>query len=177
MAWQTTLTTMVRAMIGDLTIPETYSDSRIQQILIVAAQFVITEVSLSTQYTIDLNCINITPDPTAPNSLDNSMIILMTLRAACFLDQANMIAKAGSAVRVSDARSSIDATPLVKAFDLIISKGMCKSYQEAKVAYLTGGLQSAGVGQAILGPFAIISTYGAPGYMYSPNSPIGRESF
>lgn len=177
MSWQTTLTLIVRGIIGDFDTPYQYSDQRLQQIITIGAQFVTSELTLPYNYTIDVVNLGITPDPTGFTPPDNASIVLFTLRAACFLDQGSMRQKAGGAIRIGDARSSIDATKLVEGFQLIMDKGACNSYEEAKFAYQMGGLNSTAVGQAILGPFAIISSYGAVGYQYAPNSPVGRETF
>ena len=63
MAWDTTMVTILRTIISDLD-ASSYSDSRLQQILVVAAQYVQQEISFTTTYTVNIDSPDIAPDPT-----------------------------------------------------------------------------------------------------------------
>ena len=53
-----------KIMINDLSDTPTYSDERVQQLIVVAAQYVIVkEVDLTVDYTINIVNPDITPDP------------------------------------------------------------------------------------------------------------------
>ena len=49
-AWKTPVRLMVRVLINDLEASPTYSDSRIDQIAVVAAQFVNKDITLGNDY-------------------------------------------------------------------------------------------------------------------------------
>ena len=64
MSWQIELPLIVRSWINDLSDTPTYSDERIQQLLVVAAQHVVQQVDLTTKYTVNIINPDLSPDPT-----------------------------------------------------------------------------------------------------------------
>jgi hypothetical protein len=54
MAWQTSMTLMTRLLIADLADPPTYSDTRLQQLILLGARYVQQDVSFSTTYSVNM---------------------------------------------------------------------------------------------------------------------------
>lgn len=149
MAWTTTIVTMVRYLINDVVEPYTYSDSRLQQTIAVSAQLVLTELTFSYDYVVDLTVPSITPDPTTVN--DNAFINLIALKTACFMDQSLYRTKAQQAgIIVKTGSHSIDTSRAMQGYDNLMKIGPCKAYEDAKLEYITGILVP---GRAVLGPF------------------------
>lgn len=157
MAWQTECVRIVRYLINDL--DETnysFSDTRLQETLLVAAQYVFKEVTLAQAYTIDVDALTLTPDPTE-GTKDDSFINLVCLKAACIIDRARFRSTVGQSIRVKDGSSEIDLTSAYKGHEILLKEGNCKEYEKAKLDYLMGGNGSVngGVGKFIFGPYRI----------------------
>jgi hypothetical protein len=144
---------------------QTYADNRLQELLIVAAQFVAQEVSFNTTYTIDVDQLLLAPDPTIPNNRDDSFINLICLKAACILDLAETRVATSQAFGVRDGGTSIDMRGSAEARLKFLKAGWCGKYEEAKDQYAANGRNIAGA--AIMGPFKMFA-YGVYGGMY-PN--------
>ena len=92
MSWSVEIPVIVRTLINDLSENPTYSDDRLLQVITVAAKYVQFDVNLDHLYTIDVVTPNITPDPTTDN--DSIFISLVSLKAACIIDQSTLRTKA-----------------------------------------------------------------------------------
>ena len=68
MAWTSDLVIVFRSIIGDLDSSK-FTDSRLQQILAVAAYSVNNDADFSTTYTVDVSNSTISPDPILPTML------------------------------------------------------------------------------------------------------------
>ena len=64
MAWQDSMVQMLRVVIFDLETTPTYSDSRLEEMLVASAHLVTQDIDFSTNYTVDILSQSITPDPT-----------------------------------------------------------------------------------------------------------------
>ena len=93
MAWQTELTLIVRTLINDLETVPTYSDARIRQMIMVAFQYVITDINLPLNYAVDIVGQNISPDPSVGETRDVDYLGLVALKSACMLDQSTLRTK------------------------------------------------------------------------------------
>ena len=82
MAWTTDLVLMFRSLIGDLD-SSSFTDDRLQQILVVAAYNVQNDGDFSTTYTIDVSAKTISPDPYTTGDVDFSTLTIY--KAACIL--------------------------------------------------------------------------------------------
>ena len=160
MSWQTDLTAMVRVLINDIDSPQLYTDTRLQQVIIVSSQLVNQDVNFPNNYIVDIANTGITPDPTVLH--DESFVSLVSLRSACLIDNSTLRTKAESAgISVKTGPHSIDTKGVIDAYKFLLEKGYCDAYQEAKWEYISG---NSAPGRAILGPFAGINLdtdYGA----------------
>ena len=96
MSWKNEIPIIVRVWINDLSDTPTYSDDRIKQLIVVAAQYVKREMNFNTVYTIDTLTQSISPDPTTLAAPDQDFIGFVALKAACLLDQSTFRTKAAS---------------------------------------------------------------------------------
>lgn len=143
---------MIRHLVDDLSDTPTYSDDRLTELTILAAQMVNSEVVLPISYSFDLDNLTFTPDPTN-NPRDEALINLIVLKAACIIDQSEARKAAGQGIAIQDNRSSIDLRARAGNRLALIKEGWCKSYAQAKFEYQSG--MGAMSGHAILSPFRV----------------------
>lgn len=149
MAWQNELTIIVRTLINDIDEPYEYSDSRIQQILTVAAKYVQFDVNLDYLYNVDVVASTITPDPTEKN--DDTFISIVCLKAACLIDQSNFRTKAVlEGIRTGLGPASISISGSLDGWSSIINHGACGLYEELTSHW---DVKNASAVRAILSPF------------------------
>lgn len=166
MAWQDEMVTILRTTIMDLATTPTYSDDRLQQVIVVCARYVLQEMTFSQPFTADVSNIDIRPDPTndSGNTRDDSFINMVCLKAACFTDRGEARLSAGQAVSVKDGSSSIDLRSIASTRLAMLQKGWCKVYDDEKFAYMSGQVRTAGA--AIMTPFRVFAGYNAVGAYY-----------
>lgn len=148
MTWQNVMTCLLRTLIGDDGEEKEYVTSRLEQIIVNSAHFVVTELDFTTTYTIDVSGCDISPDPT---SVDDSLwfINLVVLKAACVIAASEYKVKAGNAISVKDGPSSIDARGSAAEFKERYHK-FCEDYESAKLQYMSG---ESIVGTAVMTPY------------------------
>jgi hypothetical protein len=120
---------MTRVFIDDLETPYEYSDSRIQQVIVVAGRYVQTDIVLENNYTFDVINSNIVPDPV--DIKDEVFNTLVPLKAACIIDQGTFRTKAaleGIKTVLGPASLSIDGN--IGGWKSIIEHGACALYKE-----------------------------------------------
>lgn len=139
--------TMLRVIINDFNDPEVYSDSRLKQVIMVAAAYIKQEILLPTSYTIDVVGQTITPDPTN----DVVFINMATLKAACLVDQGNYRTQAMVAGIVAKCGpAEIQTMNYLKGFLDLFANGPCKAYEDLKMQQNFGdGINL----QVIMSPF------------------------
>ena len=148
--WDTTMITMLRILIQDYE-SEEFSDDRLKQILVVAAQYVVDEMVFDTTYTINVVTPDISPDPTASDPDHTEFINFTVLKAACVLDIGSM--RAAALVNGLDASCGpvkMKVARRVEGFGTLIDKGYCAAYEEAKKQYNFGNTKHI---RAVLSPF------------------------
>jgi hypothetical protein len=150
MTWPDVTITMLRILISD--IDDTnydYSDDRLQQTLVVAAQLVNQEIDFDTSYTINVPLVTISPDPTvAP---DDAFINFIVLKAACFIDQSTFRTKAAIAgLKARCGPTQLETMEHLKGFKELLTSGPCAAYTTLKSEWTFGNAQ---VVKAILSPF------------------------
>lgn len=150
MAWENTLTTMVRHLIGDLSTTPTYDDPRIQQGIVVAGLIVAQEYSFATDYTFDIDAPEISPDPTLTAYLDKEAMALFTLKTACILNLNSYQGAVGNGIKVRDGDSEVDTTGSFKGWKDIIDLGPCGAYK--KLLDTLSQNKSMNVGKAVSTP-------------------------
>ena len=153
MAWETEMTLIVRTLINDFAEPPTYSDSRIQQVIVIAGTYVQEQANLSTYYDINVTDVTITPDPTTPVR-DDIFVGLTTLKAACILDQSTYRTKAaleGIRTALGSANLAISGNSAAYRYILEFPGGPCALYDQLLLDWNIGNATAV---QAILSPFA-----------------------
>lgn len=172
MAWQDELTTITRRLLADTSATPKYSDDDLEETLVIAAQWVLTELRFPAGFRTSVSNLTITPDPTddAGNTRDNNFVNLVCLKAACILDRGGAATAAAQAILVQDGTSRVDLRDAFKAQLQLIRQGWCAVYDAVKEDYQAG--QRGGVlGAAILGPFRVFGGYAAGpggGALYQP---------
>lgn len=147
MTWQTEITPMVRYIIGDVSDTPTYSDSRIQNTILIAAQLMSREVSFDIAYTVDISNSGISPDPTTTR--DDSFISLSALKSACIIAKSELRTYGLTGMKVVDGPSSIDTTGMGTNLKNSATSA-CEAYDQALKQYMLGN----GVGfKIITGPY------------------------
>ena len=151
MAWQNEMTIMLRVVIDDIGDNPTYSDSRLAEVIVVAAQMTKQDVDFDNIYTISISNATISPDPVA--SSDNAFLNLVTLKAACLLANSEYKTEGGRAISIRDGSSAIDQRGVAAA-----KKGwrdnICAEYEKAEKEYKIGNSQA---GKSIIGPYGFFT--------------------
>lgn len=171
MAWQTTLVTMVRNLIGDLSATPTYSDAQIQESITVAAYMVYAEYPFSVQYTFDLDTPDITPDPTVSDPIDYAAVALFPLKAACMLNLNSMQTSVGNSIRVKDGTSEIDTSDGFKGWESILKNGPCQAYDKLLKQLQYNGVR--GVGGTVASFRAVVTPINITGF-YNDTGCVSR---
>lgn len=148
MAWQDTSVPIIRVLLDDLGSDPTYTDSRLEELLVVASVYINQEIPFSTSYTISVVNCSISPEP------DEIFINLMVLKAACILTRGTQRISATNAYIIHDGTSKIDGRqPALSNKD--VANDYCKEYEDAVEQHRLG---NAVVGKAIFGPSNIANT-------------------
>lgn len=153
MSWQDECIPMLRVIISDIDCDsQTYSDNRLEEILVVAARYVDQELTLPTVYTITVSDRTISPDPTDSVSNDNTVLINMTvLKAACLTDWSTFRTKALLAgVEARCGPAVIRTLKHLDGFKELLTDGPCAAYEKLKNDHNFGNTN---VIMAILSPF------------------------
>ncbi len=152
MAWSDSMLVMLRVTINDLDSGDyTYSDDQLKQMLVVAAKYVVTDISLPNSYTINVVTPDISPDPATLN--DDIFIDFVVLKAACLLDQAGL--RSGAAIGgvkavLGPATLDVDGEGKIAGYLELIKQGPCKLYSDLKKQY---GFMGANSIRAVISPF------------------------
>lgn len=150
MSWQTEISTITRVWINDLSDTPTYSDSRLLQLILVAAKYVKLEVNLKYDYSIDLDLSTITPDPTSIS--DEDFVAFVALKSACMLDHSTFRTKAANeGIRAALGPASLSVGGNLAGYETILNQGPCSLYEQLKMDYESGNTD---LFKAILGPFS-----------------------
>lgn len=154
MSWQTTIIPIVRGLIFDLTIPYTYCDTRLEELICVSAVLVMQEVD-GFAYAVDLSAITISPDPSA----DDNFVALVALKTACLIAQGEHKEAAKTAVLVKDGPATIDTKDRAAQLGNVASDA-CTDYSNAKYNYRFG---DGTLGRTIVGPYGFGQSIGRGG--------------
>jgi hypothetical protein len=138
MAWQDEMIPITRYLINDID-KSSYSDSRLEEVLLISSQYLLMEIPFDNNYSIDINKILISPDPTTTSPKDTAFIALSCFRASWFIASMEVKAAANNCIRVTDGPSSLDATSVFTAKKQI-SDGLLSEYNTKKLQYLSGNI-------------------------------------
>jgi hypothetical protein len=166
MSWQTEMTTIVRHIIGDLDSSNyTFSNSRIEESIVVAAQLIHNEMEFLVDYNIEVDNGLLSPDPTttpvAPSNKDDDFIALCCMRSSLLLTNSLLRTYAMKAISIRDGSSSLDMRGVVSGLKMV-NDDITAKYEDMKMAYQTGKL---GLGKVILSPYSPASDNANRGYI------------
>jgi len=151
MYWEIEIPIIVRNLINDMSNTPTYSDSRIQQLAVVSAQYVLGDFNLSTNYTVDIVGLDIEPDPSDPATRDTDFIGFIAMKSACLLDQSLFRTKAASeGIRAALGPASLSVNGALAGYKDILNMGPCKLYDQLVLDYNIGNATAV---RAIFSPF------------------------
>lgn len=155
MPWQDEMVPTLRVLLLDLDETNyTFSDERLEQILVVAAMQVAREASFSQDFVSSPANVTITPDPTAAATADPAFVNLTCIKATCIVDRGEARAMVKQGLYVKDGSSAVDlrSLPLSKLKLIESDRGWCAVYENEKY---THALNQAGevAGAVVLTPF------------------------
>jgi hypothetical protein len=149
MSWKQELPIIVRTLINDWSDEPTYSDERLQQVIVVAAKYVEFDVILDHTYNINIVEPDISPDPTLDN--DSIFISLTCLKAACIMDQSQLRTKAAmEGIRAALGPASLAVGGGTTGLAILLEKGSCSAYDELTSHW---DVKEATAIRAVLSPF------------------------
>jgi hypothetical protein len=149
MKWKTEIPIIVRTLINDLSDNPTFSDDRLLQAISVAAKYVQFDVILDHAYVVNVVNPTITPDPTETN--DEVFTTLVSLKAACIIDQSQLRTKAAmEGIRAALGPAQLQVAGSLEGLRLILEKGPCGLYDEFVNTWDVSNATSV---RAILSPF------------------------
>lgn len=149
MSWTIEIPIIVRTLINDLGDQPVYSDSRLLQVITVAAKYVQFDVSLDNTYTINVTNSTISPDPTTND--DSIFISLVSLKASCIIDQSTLRTRAAlEGIRAALGPAQLWVNGSLAGWNLILDKGPCAAYEELSSHW---DVKEATAVRAILSPF------------------------
>ena len=152
MAWKTELVQLVRNIIGDTDIDSpTYTDERLQEVILTSAQLLQGDVDFSQDYTVDIDQCTLTPDPTTTGSKDNDFINLVALRTSCIISNSEFRTAANKAYNFTDGPSKIDGRDVAES-TYKFAQTICQAFENAKKAYRAGNSTA---GAIIVSPYRV----------------------
>tara|TARA_R100000005_G_C4983593_1_gene192560 strand:+ start:989 stop:1498 length:510 start_codon:yes stop_codon:yes gene_type:complete len=150
MAWQNEMALIVRHLVNDLNSSDyTFTDSRIEESVLVSAQLAALEVDFENTYAIEVDSLSLSPDPTDSSNKDDSFINIVCLKTAQMLLGSELKTHSLNAISLRDGPSALDLRGIVSGLKILFDD-INKKYDEAKTQYKLNGV----VGQAILGPYS-----------------------
>ena len=149
--WQSEIVLILRHMIGDLTEPYAFCDSRLEELFLVAARYVASDISFPTDYTVNIGQMTLSPDPTVER--DDAFISLTCLYAVCLLARSELRLASGQAVGIADGNTRVDLGGIFGSKDKYADRA-CKAYEDAKAEFQ---FSDAVGGTIIVGPYSFIS--------------------
>jgi hypothetical protein len=166
MAWENELTIIVRHVIGDLDSDSyTFSDARIEECILVAAQLIHNEMDFVIDYSIEVDNGTLTPDPTqtavGTSNKDDDFIALCCLRTGLLLNNSLLRTYALKAISIRDGASSLDMKGVTAGLKMV-NDDLTRKYEAVKLDYQTSKL---GLGKSILGPYSPGSDTANRGYV------------
>lgn len=149
MSWFSEAVPTVRLLIFDLDVEPQFDDSRLKEVLVVAARLVLQEIDFATTYVVSVKNISVTPDPLANN--DDAFINFCILKAACLCDQGQFRCRAAlEGLRANCGPTGLAIGGHLKGFETILEQGPCKTYTELMNQAAFSG---ANVARGIFPPF------------------------
>jgi hypothetical protein len=148
MTWQNEMVRIVRFLVNDLD-ASSYPDSRLEETILVAAQLINPTIDFDNTYTIDVDTIVLTPDPTQLTTKDDWFINLVCLKTACIILGSETKTLSTQSYKIVDGPSTIDAKGVYDANKTLYDE-LCEQYDRLVLQYRAGNSVA---GQAILTPY------------------------
>ena len=150
MPWQNEMTIIVRHLVNDLDSSSyIFTDDRVEESVLVSAQLASLEIDFENTYTIDVDSVSLSPDPTDSSNKDDSFINLVSLKTAQMLLGSELKTHSLNAISLRDGPSALDLRGIVTGLKILFDD-INKRYDEALIQYKLNGV----VGQAVLGPYS-----------------------
>lgn len=165
MAWDDEMITIIRGLLQDYPTPTDvdgvedppkYSDDRLSELLLIAAQNVTAQVTFTQTYVVNIPNLTLRPDPTnrgnasTASTRDDAFINLVTLKAACLIATAEVREFTSQGISLRDVSSAISLQRSPASLQLM-QKTYCQAYSDALYQFqTTGTLQNGGL--MVLGP-------------------------
>jgi hypothetical protein len=149
MSWNDSGIKMLRVLLNDNGTTLTYSDNRLEQLLIVAAIYVKQDLTFDVNYSINIMTHSISPDPV--DTGDNAFLNFTVIKAACLADIGQVRTKAlvaGISARCGPV--SLDTGSHLVGFKELLSVGPCAMYEALKTDWQ---YSHSNIHHAILTPF------------------------
>lgn len=166
--WQNELVLILRHLVDDIC-KVTYSDARLEEVLLVSARLLLGESQFEQGYTVNVSSGSLSPDPVALG--DDMFISLLVLKSACLLARGALRdAAAKEGIRVTDKFGSIEIKgKALAAQDLV--KSYCDAYQQAKIEYAINNVSAVrAIFNVVVGPNINVP-------WTKPSSPYPHEEF
>ena len=153
--WQTEMTIIIRHIIDDLDSNNyQFTDSRIEEAILVAAQLIHNELEFSTQYIVDIPNKTISPDPTTTSvgedPKDDDFIALCCLRASILFTGSQLKTYSLNSILIRDGASLLDTRTVISGLKAL-HDDLTQKYEAIKLDYQTSKL---GLGKVILSPYS-----------------------
>lgn len=153
--WQNEMTIIVRHIIDDLDSTNyQFSDDRIEEAILVAAQLIHNEMEFNIDYSIEVDNRKLTPDPTltavGASDKDDDFIALCCLRAGILFTGSQLKTYSLKAITLRDGPSMLDMRGVVAGLKSL-HDDLTAKYEQVKLDYQTSKL---GLGKAILSPYS-----------------------
>ncbi len=163
--WYDVMTTMLRYMINDYGTPQIYSDNVLQTMLLINAAYEVQELNFSQTFTVDIQNLILTPDPTANDPKDYNLVNLTVLRTAVMVAMNEYKTATNSAINFREFHSQADMRGIAPAKKALWEE-LQKLYDEKRMHYQIGIRVSS---KAILSPINIFGGgwRGGQAYMYA----------
>jgi hypothetical protein len=147
MTWQNEITRMVRFLVNDLD-ATSYTDDRLEETILVSAQLLLDNIDFAQTYTVDVDSLVLSPDPTV-DPKDNFFINTVAVKTACIILGSEAKTLAAQSYRIKDASSSIDISAAYQSVHQLY-KEMCDKLDKMIIDYKAGNSIA---GQAVLTPY------------------------
>jgi hypothetical protein len=150
MSWQREMVRILRHLINDLDDDNpTYTDDRLEEVILVSAQLFAEEIDWENTYTIEIDEHHLSPDPTNTSNKDDGFINLVCLKAAVVILRGEAKTLARQSYRIVDGPSTIDVRGTYEA-----TKALLKDYEDTLGQAINQFKMGNSVaGQAILTPY------------------------
>lgn len=144
---------MLRTMLSDAGCGETtYSNTRLEQLLITAAYFLPVDINFNSDYIVDVEQQTISPDPIGQED-GPEFINFMVLRAACMADEGNFRNSALlQGVKARCGPAVLETNSYGQYLKELLTSGPCKSYEDLKNEY-NFSYEGRRIIRAVMSPF------------------------